>query len=206
MKVMGLNKDEMEKLGQAINSYIAPRTSSSLSKLLNEPVEHRLQRVIDVKILQLEDFIKTFPHEEICAVYLKGKGDVHLGMLIFLKESNAKKLVARLLGVKTVKKLDALGISSISEVGNILMAGSFLNALSDGTGFQMEGSVPGFAIETFRTILQSPATDIGSTSDILIVADAELHAIKSDITVRILIILGPHEAKKIIAYNKSLSK
>jgi chemotaxis protein CheC len=162
--------------------------------------------VTDVEISKLDNIIKSVPPEEMYAVYLKGEGDVHLGMLIFLEENDAMKLASRLLGVKTMNKLDALGRSSISEVGNILMAGSFLNALSDGTGFQVTGSVPGFAIETFRTVVQYPATDIASTSDIIVTADAVLHAPKSDITVHILIILGTNEAKKLIDSDKSVSK
>jgi len=206
MEVIRMNKNELEKLHRIIDSYIAPRTSSSLSKLLNEPVEHRLTKVTDVEISKMEDIIKTVPQEEMYAVYLKGEGDVHLGMLIFLKENDAMKLASRLLGVKTMNKLDALGRSSISEVGNILMAGSFLNALSDGTGFQVTGSVPGFAIESARAVLQYPASDIASTTDIIVTADAVLHATQSDITVRILIMLGENEAKKLIDSDKRVSK
>ncbi|NDB32337.1 MAG: hypothetical protein EB150_06050 [Nitrososphaeria archaeon] len=191
----------LKRLGEIISSYIGSKTAASLSMILNESVSHRVRKVIEVESLNLDEVIPVFDILPMCSVYLKGEGDVHVTMVFFLPSSMARKFAAKLLGVEKMNKLSSLGKSSISEVGN-MMAGSFLNALSDGTGFRVEMSTPGFAADTFKALVQTPTAELATTTDRIIITEAELHGTDSDIIIDTLILLSPSEAKKILDAQK----
>lgn len=198
METVNKNEIDLKKLKGILGSYIATRTAPSLSTILGEPVQNRVRRVVELDFADLESIIPVFDDFlTMCGVYLKCEGDVRLGMLFFLPKSEAKDLAAKLLGVKNMRNLSVLGRSSISEVGN-MMAGSFFNALSDGTGFRVESSVPGFAIDTYKTLLETPTAEIASTSNKVIVADAELQGINSGMKIHIMIILDPKDARILV--------
>ncbi len=192
-----MNGMELEKLGEILGSYVGA-AAGSLGKLFNEGVAHKLHKTNVMEFSQLERSINAVPEQEIVAVYIKGEGDVRLGILLFLSEDNAKTLAARLLGSDTAEKLTALGKSAIAEMGNIILAGSFLNALSKATGFKVKASVPGLAIDMFRTLLEPPTIDVASETDQVIVAEAELTLVDSAISATVLIILDPHGAEKLL--------
>jgi chemotaxis protein CheC len=191
----------LKRLGEIISSYIGTKTSSSLSMILNEPVSHRVRKVVEVESFDLGSITPVFDIIPMCSVYLKGEGDVHVTIVFFLPSSMAKKFAAKLLGIEKMNKLSSLGRSSISEVGN-MMAGSFFNALSDGTGFRVEMSTPGFAADTFKALIESPTTELATTTDRFIITEAELHGAESDIIIEALILLSPTDAKKIIDAQK----
>ncbi|MBI1829082.1 MAG: chemotaxis protein CheC [Thaumarchaeota archaeon] len=201
MEVLRINENDLKELRETIGKYVGTKTSSSLSMLLGEPVSHRIRRIVEINLSDLESIIPVFDIIPMCSVCLKGQGDISIMLLFFMPTSMARKFAAKLLGVKTMKKLSSLGRSSISEVGNML-TGSFFNALSDGTGFQIDLSVPGFAVNTFKASLESSTIEIANVTDSVIVADAELHGVDSGIIVNVLILLGPSEAKKLLAASR----
>ncbi|MGQ0605374.1 MAG: chemotaxis protein CheC [Candidatus Nitrosotenuis sp.] len=194
-------QNNLKRLGDIIGNYIGTKTASSLSMILNEPVSHRIRKVVEVASLDLDSVIPVFDIIPMCSVYLKGEGDVHVTILFFLPSSMARKFAAKLLGVAKMNKLSSLGRSSISEVGN-MMAGSFFNALSDGTGFRVEMSTPGFAADTFKALIESPTAELASTTERFIITEAELHGSDSDIIIDALILLSPTEAAKILNAHK----
>lgn len=198
MEVINKNEIDLNKLKDVLGSYIVARTVPALSTILGEPVQNRIRRVLELNHAELESILPVFDdYLTMCGVYLKCEGDVKLGLLFFLPKSEAKSLAAKLLGVKSVKSLSGLGQSSISEVGN-MMAGSFFNALSDGTGFQVESSVPGFAVDSYKVLLETPTAEISTNSNRIIVADVELQGIDSEIKIHLMVILDPNNAKTLL--------
>ncbi|MGI0047443.1 MAG: hypothetical protein ACREBB_09715 [Nitrosotalea sp.] len=131
------------------------------------------------------------------AVYVKCEGDIHIGVLWYMLEEESKPLAAKLLGKSHIKKFDKLAISSISEIGNILTA-SIVNAISCDTGCKMWSSVPGFAVESLRTLLEAIASDFGDQSDMLIVSVVEFYGLNSRTRLQMLLIQDPKEAKKLV--------
>ena len=98
-----------------------------------------------------------------------------------------------------MSSLTSVGRSSISEIGNILSA-SILNAISN-NGLKVESSVPGFAIDTFRTLIEFVASEIGSKSDRLIIANVDLIGVNSDTKLHILLVQDDQEARKLLLHN-----
>ena len=131
------------------------------------------------------------------AVYIKCAGDIHMGVLLYMPEKESKILAAKLLGKPISSELTGIATSSISEIGNILTA-SLINAISIDTGYKICSSVPGYAVEFFRTLLEAVVSDFGNESDTLIVSNVELHGVNSGISMHMLLIQDPSEVKKLV--------
>jgi chemotaxis protein CheY-P-specific phosphatase CheC len=196
-KAMGfdLADDEKRKIGVTISSLVVG-TSSSLSLLAGEPYEYTFHTIREATDSYLENVVKQ-SGEEVCAVYLRGEGDVTVGMMLFLTNRDARELAHRLLGRGDLGQLDSLGKSSISEIGNILFGGTFLNDMSKFTGFKMRCSMPGLAINNLRGIIQFPIADMSSIEDHLLLAESELAGTLSGIHIKILVIMGFEDARKL---------
>ena len=150
--------------------------------------------------MDLENMMPTFEDTmTMSAVYVKGEGDLRIGILLCMPERDSKKLSAKLLGKSKMSSLTSVGRSSISEIGNILSA-SILNAISN-NGLKVESSVPGFAIDTFRTLIEFVASEIGSKSDRLIIANVDLIGINSGTKLHILLVQDDQEARKLLLHN-----
>ena len=187
-------KLELRKLQSALSSYIESSTSS-FSKLIHEPVHQHFSKLVDAEISKIEFLIPEIL-EDVFAVYIRCEGDLRIGMMFFLPETESKNLAARLLK-KPQKNLTELGKSSIAELGSI-MTGSFLTALSNETGLHIQASVAGSSIDTLRSLMQPSVSYIAKKSERVIVGISELKT-RSGIILYFIVTLDPHEIKKILA-------
>lgn len=197
-----LNETELKTLKELLSSYIGKKTKPAFAMILGEEVEYSVRSMNLMHLQDIDGILLPFMNQEMCAIYLRAEGDVRIGMLMFMQEAQALSLAAKLLGKDTLEKLDAMGKSSLAEVGNILLAGSFLNAISDSTGFRIDCSVPGFAIESLGAILGDPIAEIAARTNSLILAGVELCAIKSNVRVYLFLFFGQDDIKKLLAHAK----
>ena len=188
----------MQKLNSILDSFIVQKTIPALVTMLGEPVLHFLKDTQEIQVMNLDIVLSNL--EEInamSAVYVKCDGDLHMGALLYLPENKSKMLASQLLGRSISDELEILTMSSISEIGNILTA-SIINAISRDTGYKICSSVPGYAVEFFRTLLESAASDFGYESDTLIVSHVEFYGVTSNIPIHMLLLQNPSEVKKFI--------
>lgn len=202
MTSTSLSETELKTLKELLNSYIGTKTMPAFSMILGEDIEYSVRSMNMLHLQDIDGILLPFMSQEMCAIYLRAEGDVRIGMLLFMQEAQALTLAARLLGKDAMDRLDTLGRSSLAEVGNILLAGSFLNAISNSTGFRIDCSVPGFAIESLGAILGDPISEIAARTNSLILAGVELHSVKSNIRVYIFLFFGPDDIKKLLAHAK----
>lgn len=191
--------DDLQQLNRVLDSFIISKTIPSLSKLLEEPVKYVIKKTQTLSITNLNLLISDF--EEInpmYAVYVKCNGDLHMGVLWYMLEDESRSLADKLIGNSISNKSEKLIISSISELGNMLTA-SIINAISDSTGYKMGSSVPGFAVESLRILLEATISDFSDQSDMLIASTVEFSGIISGIRLQMLLIQDSKETKKLIA-------
>lgn len=190
--------DDLQQLDHVLNSFIISKTIPSLSKILEEPVTYLLKKTKTISITALDSLISDFEEKNpMYAVYLKCTGDLHMGVLWYMLEEESKPLTEKILGRSCLDKSEKLIVSAISEVGNILTA-SIVNAISDDTGYEIWSSVPGFAIESLRTLLEAIVSDFDYPSDTLITSAVEFHGLNSGLKLQMLLIQDPKEAKKLV--------
>ncbi len=203
-KLSNLNRQEIEKLTRIINQYIASQTSSALSKLLSEQVKYNVM-ILDKEFFNLNN-IKLAPDEiKMCAVKLSGKGDTHIEICYAIKIKYAKMIAAKLLGKEKLEEIDEMGSSAIEEVANIL-TGSFFNAMSSGTGFRVELSVPDYSQGDLASIVNDSARNVMTMSFSPVIADAELVGEKSGIRIHMLIMQNADNARKLLVNNIEKNK
>jgi len=190
-----MSKSEITDLG-ATMSLLISGTSKSLANMTGEEYVYSFGRINEVKPEYVDQLLQLFD-EEVCAVYLRADGDVTVGMMMFLTHEQARQLARRLLGNNDLKELDSLGRSSISEVGNILFAGSFLNKISEFTGFKMNCSVPGLAIDSLQGIIEFPISDISSIESMMVIVESELYGKVTGTRIKLLIVMGVSDARKL---------
>lgn len=195
---MSTRYDDLQKLNSTLDSFIVCRTIPSLGSLLEEPVTHILRKTQEISMMNLDEIIPDLEEMNVMsAVYIKCMGDIQMGVLLYLPEQESKILAEKLLGKPISGELTGLATSSISEIGNILTA-SLINAISLGTGYKICSSVPGYAVEFFRTLLEAVVSDFENKSDSLIVSTVELHGINSGINIHMILIQDPSEIKKLV--------
>lgn len=174
------------------------KTIPALGTMLGEIITHSIKKTQEMSITNLDLIISDLEEMNVMsAVYIKCDGDLHMGALLYLPENESKTLVSKLLGKTISNELEEITPSSISEIGNILTA-SIINAISDDTGYKICSSVPGYAVEFFRTLLEAVVSDFGNESGELIVSHVEFHGLKSGIVIRMLLIQNPSEVKLMV--------
>lgn len=197
MQISPLSEQDLVQVSQIISKCVSTKTVESLSTILGEPIEYKIGKTTLLDISELDELTPAFSESvNMSAVYLRQTGDISVGVLYYMPERDGRKFAAKLLGRKNLGSFTKLGKSSLSETGNIL-SGSFFNALANEQDCQTTSDVPGFAVDTFRSILEFPAMEIGIESQSLVATTAEFSS-TSNLKLRMLIILDPANAKKLI--------
>ncbi len=197
MQVSQLAQNDIQKLDNVITSFINKKMVPSLSTLVNDEV-----RFLSIKTTELSlDQISTIvPHTEFnendVGVYIRCDGDLNLGILFHLSLGQAKKLASVLVGDETNSDLSLERKSSLTEIGNILAA-SLFNVINEETGCKMLSTVPGLAIDTAESLLESPIIET-AVSDTFVHTFGELRCISSKIVISASIFLDAKEAKKLL--------
>src|SRR5574338_504035 len=197
MQTYALTESDLDQLSEIFNKCLSTKTVESLSTILGESFDYKIGKTKLLSISELDELTPAFSDSvDMSAVYLRQTGDIDVGILYYMPEKDGKKFAAKLLGLKKVGTFSKLSKSSLSETGNIL-SGSFFNALSIEKHCKTTSAIPGFAIDTFRSLLEIPATDIGIETQSLVACDVEFRS-QSDLRFRMLIILDPINAKKLL--------
>lgn len=192
-----LSKSDLLKLDDIISGYISKKMVPSLSALLNEKINFSSTKTCELSFENMSDII---PHTNIdsqdVGVYVTCKGEIKFGILFHLTLTDAKKLASKLMGSDESKNLSVDGKSAVSEIGNIL-AGSFFNTVNAETGMQMMSTVPGLAIDSISTLIETPIMET-ALSNTFIHSFGQLHCVDSKIIIYASIFQDPDDARKFV--------
>ncbi len=196
---LDLKPKEVKDFTKIINEYIASQTSLSLATLLEEPITYKVM-VLDRRYFNPKKIGLGSDEIPMCGVRLRGKGDIHIEICYAIKMKYGEMIAAKLLGKQKIEKLDEMGTSAIQEVANIL-TGSFFNAMSSGTGFRVDLSTPDYLQSDLGSMVNNFTKDVIESSELAIIADAELIGNKSGIRIHMLIVQNSDDARKLLNKN-----
>lgn len=197
MQSFAVTENDLGHLSEIFSRCISTKTVEALSTLLGEQIQYKIGKTQILDIQELDELTPAFAEGvNMSAVYLKQTGDINVGVLYYMPEKDGKKFAAKLLGKKRLDFFTKLSKSSLSETGNIL-SGSFFNALANEQGCNTSADVPGFAVDTFRSLLEFPAMEIGIETQSLVACTAEFVSL-SGLKLRMLIIMDPLNAKRLL--------
>jgi chemotaxis protein CheC len=151
---------------------------------LSQLTERRIMiSVPEIEIARLEDVPATFgdPEAVVAAVLMHVLGDLTGRTLLLMPEENARLLCDLLLrrapGTSTV--IGELEASSLKEAGNIL-AGAYLNALSDFMGMMLLPSVPSLVVDLSGAVLTTAFLNFGQDRDFVFCVETNFHFTEAD--------------------------
>lgn len=156
---------------QEISNIGLGNAATALAELLNKRVEIAVPKA---RFLDFEQvYVLTGGIEEVVScVNLSLEGDIPGTVVFMFSEQSTYNLIDMLMDQEsgTTSELDDMGISAISEIGNVL-TGSFINAIGGMTGLRMNTSVPMFAFDMLGAILSSSLVASGYWGDKILVIE-----------------------------------
>ncbi len=170
---------------------------TSLSSMLMQPINIQVPQVSFLDYATVSEKLGG-PETLMVGMMLTLGADVS-GMLMFLmKEEFAHMVLNTLLGQSFANftEVDEMGLSAMQEIGNI-MAGSYVNAISQITNLKIDISPPDITIDMVGSILSVPAIHFANISDQVIYIEDEFGG-KSDESSNLLMIPDVGSLEKIL--------
>ncbi|PRO65208.1 chemotaxis protein CheC [Alkalicoccus urumqiensis] len=169
-----VSEGQLDALREAGNIGAA-HAATALSAMLGSRVD---MSVPSVRIAGFEEVTGLFGEEEIsCAVLLQLKGDVPGTMFFLLPLDEANELTSLLLGGAEVdlnqEPMPEMGASALNEAGNIL-SGSYLSALSDFTGLNLQPTPPAVACDMTMALLSYGLAEVSMYGDYALLIDTSI--------------------------------
>jgi chemotaxis protein CheC len=156
--------------------------STALSSMLGRSVDIS---VPVARVLPMAEAVGAIgnPEAEATGVVLAVVGDMGAAVLLLFTPHDAA-LICGLLGVEAATEL---GESALQEIGNIVGT-SYINALAQMTGMELEPTPPGVATDMQGAIVQSILAAQAGAADVALLLDSELVVENEDCSVSFLLV------------------
>jgi chemotaxis protein CheC len=152
----------------------------ALSSMVDKKVMLSVPRASLVPLVRVSDLVGG-AETTVAGVYLHVTGEASGSMLLLLEEASAYDLAKLMVSADNASPLTTMEQSALQETGSIL-AGSYLNALSQMTGLLLRPSVPGYALDMAGAIIDFILIEISQSEDHVLVIetqfDVDAHTIK----------------------------
>ena len=151
----------------------AGHAATALSQLTNRKIMISVPQINIVRLEEVPDLLGT-PQDVVAAVLMHMLGDLTGRTLLLFPESVGRRVCDMLLRrpAGTTAKFDALEQSCLKEAGNIL-AGAYLNALSDFMGMLLLPSVPSLVVDLSAAVLTTTYLNFGHERDFVFCVETE---------------------------------
>ncbi len=159
--------DVLREVGNIGSGNATTALSSMVGKMIDIEVPN-------VEVLGFNEAIEAVggPEKVIAGVLIRINGDVD-GMIMFLFEQNLIALISETFFGAAPENITALNeaeLSALTEMGNI-MAGSYVNAISQLAGLTIDVEPPMMTIDMLGAIMSVPAIEMGEMGDKLLFID-----------------------------------
>lgn len=163
--------------------------TTALSQMLNTMVD------IEVPVVEILDFQQAIdaaggPEKIVAGILVGIKGDID-GMIMFLFEKELVSVITETFFGHQTENLVAIDEgekSALHEIGNI-MAGSYVNAISQLADMFIDVDVPNMAVDMLGAIMSAPAAQMGQMGDKLLYIDNNI--VLGNVNVRSKMLLLP---------------
>ena len=171
----GLNEIQLDALRE-IGNIGAGNAATALSKMVGKKVIMDVPLVRLIPLKEVPEWLGG-PEQEVLGVYLSMFGAVNGHILFVMTIDDALKIMRILLGELTprreqVLEMDELASSAMGEIGNILSS-SYLAALADFTGLDLNHSVPAIAVDMAGAIVDVVLIEISRRGDYALLIETE---------------------------------
>lgn len=188
-----LNGIEIDALKE-VSNIGSGNAATALSTLLNKKID---MNVPNVNLMKLQELYSEEGERLVYGIVVRVLGDIQGNVLMIFDEKDACNIVEALTGEKNTE-ISEMGYSVLCELGNI-MAGSFLNAITQFTGICVIPSVPAVAFDMLSAILSTTFVESGQYDEhILKVETMFKNEQVNDLGVHFYYVPGPEAFEKIL--------
>jgi chemotaxis protein CheC len=166
----GLSPLQLDALRE-VGNIGSGNAAVALSTMVDKKVLLSVPRASLVPLVKVSDLVGG-AEKPVVGVYLHISGDASGSMLLLLADTSAGELAHLMVSNPTKQELTTVEQSALQETGSIL-AGSYLNALSQMTGILLRPSVPGFAMDMAGAIIDFILVEISQSEDYVLVIETE---------------------------------
>lgn len=164
---------ELEDMLKEMNNIASSHAITSLSKILNLPINLEVSKVRLEDITRLQELLGD-PEEVIAGMMVNIEGGLNGMLLLALETEGAINYVNKVVNgnYKELYDFDEMAVSALCETGNIL-AGTFLSTIYDITNVDLDTSIPQIAIDMAGAILSYPAMQFINEDDRLLIVQTK---------------------------------
>jgi chemotaxis protein CheC len=194
MKLSGIQKDALQELG----NIGAAHAATTLSLMLNSPIDMGVPKVIAVDIAKLADYLGDDPSPMVVSEL---QGEIpHGGYVVFyLSHESAIRITNAMLGMTgTDRPFNEMDESALREVGNIMVT-AYLNATAEMLGFVMLPSPPALVIDMAHAAVQSLIARMKEEPDEVLLFRTELNSPEYKVDSDIILLPEISSLHKIVA-------
>ncbi|MDD3718254.1 MAG: chemotaxis protein CheC [Actinomycetota bacterium] len=166
----GLSPLQLDALRE-VGNIGSGNAAVALSTMVDKKVLLSVPRASLVPLVKVSDLVGG-AETPVVGIYLHISGDASGSMLLLLAETSATELAHLMVAGSDAGDLTTVEQSALQETGSIL-AGSYLNALSQMTGILLRPSVPGFAMDMAGAIVDFILVEISQSDDYVLVIETE---------------------------------
>ena len=156
--------------------------STALSTMLGRSVDISVPSAFMLPMAEAVGAIGD-PEAEATGVVLGVVGDMPASVLLLFTPRDAE-LMCGLLGVESGTEI---GVSALMEIGNIVGT-SYINALAEMTGMDLEPAPPGAATDMLGAIVESVLATQAHAGDVALMLDSDLQVEGEDCSVSFLLV------------------
>lgn len=169
-KYEDLNAMQIDVLRE-VGNIGSGNATTALSAMVGKMIDIQ---VPNVEVLGFNDAIDAVggPEKVIAGVLVRVNGDID-GMIMFLFEQNLISMIVETFfgaAPENIVTLNEAEMSALTEMGNI-MAGSYVNAISQLAGMTIDVEPPMMTIDMLGAIMSVPAIEMGEMGDKLLFID-----------------------------------
>lgn len=177
---------ECDKLNvfREISNIGSGNASTSLAIMLDDMVDIGIPKSDIIKFSDITDSYNS-PEELVVGTVLQLSGDMEGFVMVIMRVESALNLLSKVSGKKVdcgTDNYDLLckELNPIGEVCNIL-CGTYLTAISDMTGLNINPSIPYFNIDMVMAIMNLPITLYGTEADKVLSIETEFFTTNKEI-------------------------
>jgi chemotaxis protein CheC len=192
-----LNSLQLDVLRE-IGNIGSGRAATSLSEIVGSKIGIDMPVV---EILSYDEMMNLIggPEEIVSAVLVEIERDVE-GMVLFIQQKDFLRKIISALVMKEIEEfeeLDEMDISAIMEVGNILIS-SYVNAIAEMTGMEIDISVPSHTVNMAGAILSVPIIRFAEETDRLLMINGDFIVDNETVPSNILLLTDMASLNKIL--------
>lgn len=174
MEINALKLEALKEIGNIGSGHAA----TSLSSLLQSRINMSVPKVWLLPLDRIKEALGELDVIRV-ALYLKVQGEAPGKAMFILSVPSAGIIAQYLLGTPEVPDIfsDDIAQSALKEVGNIMVS-SFVIAISEFSGVQLQPSTPAIAIDMIGAMVDAVLVEEGKLDDNVLIIDTKLSDMK----------------------------